>query len=242
MRDNVLVVLTNQAKYPNRNRATGLWLGMVVRFAERLYASGYTLDYASCQGGYVPIDPESLAQAEEMDWQWYQDRKFMNRIGCTLKLEDVNPDNYKAIYFAGGHGCLWEYPDNETLQNISRTIYEHDGIVASVCHGVCGLWNIKLSDGTYLIAGREVTGFSREEEKLADLDQLLPFATEDELAKRGAIYRKADRPFTPFAAVSERVVTGQNAQSIRLVADKVLELLIESVKSQIEIQSSSAPT
>jgi putative intracellular protease/amidase len=234
MKDNVLVVLTNQAKYPNENRATGLWLGMVVHFMERLYPSGYNVDYTSPRGGYVPVDPQSLLQAQEIDWQWYQNKFFLDRLGSTLKPEQVNPDYYKVIYFAGGHGCAWDYPENKTLQDISRKIYENGGIIASVCHGSCGLLNIRLTNGAYLIAGKELTGFSRAEEKLKNLDKLMPFRIEDELTKRGAIYKKANQPFMPFVVVSERLVTGQNAESTKLVAGKVLELLEESAKSQIE--------
>lgn len=225
MSKKVLVVLTSHEKFPNINRPTGLWLGEAVHFVQKMEAAGYQIDFVSPRGGYTPIDPASLAMAEDIDWEWYQNKDFMNRLGTTLKPEDVDPDEYEVIYYAGGHGDKWDFPDNERLQQISRRIYESGGIVSSVCHGACGLLNIKLSDGKNLIAGKEVTGFSDAEEKMIELDDKVPFSTEDELVKRGASYRKAEEPFTPFAVISERVVTGQNPQSGGAVAEKVLELL-----------------
>jgi putative intracellular protease/amidase len=163
--------------------------------------------------------------AEPIDWQWYHDKAFMNRLGATLKPGEVDPDDYAAIYFVGGHGVLWDFPDNAELQALSRKIYENGGIVSSVCHGAVGLLNIKLSDGTPLIEGKQVTGFSDEEERLAELDKYVPFLTEDELRKRGGVYRKADQPWAAYAIADGRLITGQNPASGGAVADLVIEQL-----------------
>ena len=104
----------------------------------------------SPQGGNTPIDPHSLEMAEEVDWQWYKNKSFMNKLGATLKPSDINAKEYCAIYYAGGHGVIWDFPDNKELQNIARMIYENGGYVSSVCHGAAGLFNISLSDGTLL--------------------------------------------------------------------------------------------
>lgn len=152
----------------------------------------------------------------------------MDRLGATLRPDQVRPEDYAAVYFAGGHGVIWDCPENAALQKIGVHIYESGGVVSSVCHGAVGLLNIRLTDGRLLIAGKEVTGFSNEEERLAKLDEHVPFLTEDELKKRGAIYRKADQPFIEFAVASERLVTGQNPQSGAAVAEKVLALLEKS--------------
>lgn len=225
MSKKMLVVLTSVAKYPNLARATGLWLGEAVHFVRKVEAAGYQVDYVSPEGGYTPIDPHSLAMAEEGDWQWYQDKAFMDRLGATLKPSQVSPDDYAVIYFAGGHGVVWDFPDNTALQMLSRSIYERGGIVSSVCHGAVGLLNIALSDGSLLIKGKTVTGFSNAEEKLAELDQYVPYLTEDELVKRGAVYQKADEPWAPFAVADGRLITGQNPASGGPVADLVLKAL-----------------
>jgi len=225
MKRKILVVLTSVEKYPNLNRATGLWLGEAVHFVKKVEAAGYAVDYVSPKGGYTPIDPHSLAMAEPIDWEWYQKKEFMNRLGATLAPSEVKPDDYAAIYYAGGHGVIWDFPENEALQRISRTIYERGGIVSSVCHGAVGLLNITLSNGSLLVKGKTVTGFSNEEERLAELDKFVPFLTETELVSRGAVYTKADKAWAPFAVEDDRLITGQNPASGGAVADRLIEAL-----------------
>jgi putative intracellular protease/amidase len=225
MRNKILVVLTSVEKYPNLNRATGVWLGEAVHFVKKMEEAGYKVDFVSPAGGYTPLDPHSLSMAEPIDWEWYHNKAFMNRLGATLKPSEVKPGDYAAIYFVGGHGVLWDFPGNAELQALSRKIYEQGGVVSSVCHGAVGLLNITLSDGTPLIKGKKVTGFSNEEERLAELDKHVPFLTEEELIKRGATYKKADKPWASFAVADGRVITGQNPASGGAVADLVLATL-----------------
>ncbi|WNM62144.1 type 1 glutamine amidotransferase domain-containing protein [Candidatus Nitrospira neomarina] len=228
MSKKILVVLTSVAKYPNLNRATGLWLGEAVHFVKKVQEAGYEVDYVSPKGGYTPIDPHSLAQADATDWEWYQKKEFMNRLGTTRQATNVNSDDYVAIYYTGGHGVIWDFPENETLQTLSRKIYENGGLVSSVCHGALGLLNIRLSDGTVLIKNKNVTGFSNEEEKLVELDKVVPLLTETELVKRGAIYKKSDKPWGPFALEDSRLITGQNPASGGAVADLLIAAIRKS--------------
>jgi putative intracellular protease/amidase len=113
------------------------------------------------------------------------------------------------------------------LQAVSRRIYEKGGIVSSVCHGAVGLLNIKLSNGSLLIKDKKVTGFSNEEEKLAELDKHVPSLTESELVARGAAYQRADKPWAAFAVEDHRVITGQNPASGAAVADLLIARLRE---------------
>ena len=222
----IMVVVTNTPKYPNMDRPTGLWLGEAVHFVEKVEKAGRTVDFVSPKGGYTPIDPMSLGEmALPVDWEFYENHDFMNRLGNTLRADQVDATDYAVIYYTGGHGVIWDFPDDPNLQRLSASIYEAGGVVSSICHGAVGLLNIKLSGGKYLIDGKELTGFSNEEERLAELDDHVPFLTEDELQKRGAIYRKANKPFTAFAVTSERLVTGQNPQSGGTVAEGVLAIL-----------------
>ncbi len=225
MSKKILVVLTSVEKYPNLNRATGLWLGEAVHFVKKVEEAGYEIDYVSPKGGYTPIDPHSLEMADSTEWDWYQNKAFMNRLGTALQPTEVNADDYVAIYYTGGHGVLWDFPDNEILQSISQKIYEQGGFVSSVCHGVAGLLNIKLSSGAFLVKDKEVTGFSNEEEKLIELDQFVPFLTETELIARGAVYKKADEPWLAFAVEDQRIITGQNPASGGAVADLLITAL-----------------
>lgn len=222
MSKKMLVVLTNTAKYPTLKRATGLWLGEAVHFVEMVEKAGYAVDYVSPMGGYVPIDPHSLQMAPDLDWQWYDDKRFMTRLGATLSPGQVKADEYSVIYYTGGHGVMYDFADDQALQALARHIYENEGIVAAVCHGVVGLLNVKLSNNSLLLKGRQVTGFSNTEEQLAELDKVVPFLTENELGARGGNYSKHDEPWKPFVVTDERLITGQNPASTGLLAEKVL--------------------
>lgn len=221
----MLVVLTNTAKYPTLKRATGLWLGEAVHFVAKVEKAGYEVDYVSPLGGYVPVDPHSLQLAPDLDWQWYDDKRFMSRLGATLSPGQVKADDYSVIYYTGGHGVMYDFVDNKPIQDLARRIYENKGIVAAVCHGVVGLLNIKLSDNSLLVKDRQVTGFSTIEEQLVELDKVVPFLTENELVARGGIYSKHDEPWEPFVVGDDRLITGQNPASTGTLADKVLTRL-----------------
>ncbi|MCO7634267.1 MULTISPECIES: type 1 glutamine amidotransferase domain-containing protein [Pseudomonas] len=225
MSKKILVVLTNTAKYPTLHRATGLWLGEAVHFVDEVQKAGYAVDYVSPLGGYVPIDPHSLQMAPELDWQWYDDKAFMNRLGNTLSPGQAKANDYCAIYYTGGHGVIWDFPDNPALQDLTRRIYENGGVVSAVCHGVVGLLNVKLSDNSLLVKDRQVTGFSNTEEKLAELDKVVPYLTENELVARGGKYSKHDDPWAAFVVCDDRLITGQNPASSQRVAERVLERL-----------------
>lgn len=221
-----LIVVTSVEKYPEMERATGLWLGEAVHFYEKLADKGFEIDFVSPRGGYTPLDPVSLQMmVQPVDWKCYADKDFREQLANAMKPGDVKAEDYDVIYFAGGHGVVWDFPDNAELQEISRKIYENGGIVSSVCHGAVGLFNIKLSDGSLLINEKTLTGFSNQEEVAAELADHMPYLTEDELIRRGAKYVKGDQPFTSFAVADGRLVTGQNPQSGGAVAEKVLEVL-----------------
>ena len=99
-------------------------------------------------------------------------------------------------------------------------------MVGAVCHGPAALVNLKLSDDRYLVAGKELTAFSNEEEEAVGLHRVVPFLLESKLVERGARFEKA-APWQPKAVVSERLVTGQNPASARATGGKVLERLRE---------------
>jgi len=225
MSKKILVVLTNTAKYPGLKRATGLWLGEAVHFVDEVQKAGYAVDYVSPTGGYVPIDPHSLQMAPELDWQYYDDKSFMKRLGASLSPGQVKADEYCAIYYTGGHGVMWDFPDDRALQDLARKIYENNGVVAAVCHGVVGLLNIKLSDNRLLLKDRQVTGFSNIEEKLAELESVVPFLTENELGARGGIYSKHEESWESYVVRDERLITGQNPKSTAKLALSVIDAI-----------------
>lgn len=219
-----LVVVTSVTKYPDMNRPTGLWFGEVVHFADVLYKNGYKVHYISPEGGYTAIDPQSLQEdmMTDLDWKYYQNKDFMTRLGHTVTPDAVKAENYDIIYFAGGHGTIWDFKDNEDLQKLTQEIYDNNDVVSSVCHGAIGLLNVKDAKGNYIIDGKTVTGFSNSEEQAVGLADVVPYLTEDELKRRGANYKQGDN-WTEFAVADGRIITGQNPQSGKAVAEKFLE-------------------
>lgn len=149
----------------------------------------------------------------------------MALLDNTAAPEDIDSADYDAIYFTGGHAVMYDFPDSTGLQRITREIYERGGIVASVCHGYCGLLNTTLSDGTHLVTGRNLTGFAWQEEVLARVDKLVPYNAEAEIKKRGAHYQKAKLPFISYTVVDGNLVTGQNPGSAKKTAKEILARL-----------------
>jgi putative intracellular protease/amidase len=163
--------------------------------------------------------------AEPVDWEWYQNKAFMSRLGATLRPGAVNPDDYATIYCAGGHGVLWDLPENTELQALGRRICENGGVVSCVCHGAVGLLNIKLSEGTLLIRGKKVMGFSNAEEKLAELDKHVPYLAKTQMTSRSALYQQAEQPWPSFAVEDGRLITGQDPALGGAAADLVIARL-----------------
>lgn len=222
----ILVVLTNTAKYPDMPRATGLWFSEAVHFIHALQGVGHSIEMASPMGLHVPIDPASLGEmAEPIDWTYYQDHVFMSWFDRSLRLETIDPTRYQAIYFAGGHGTMWDFPSDPSIRRITSEIYENGGVVAAVCHGVSALLDVTLFNRNLLIRDKEITGFSDEEEQLEGLATHVPFSLETAINVRGGLYRKATVPFAPFMVSCQRVVTGQNPASTRAVAQELILLL-----------------
>ncbi|KWH00477.1 thiamine biosynthesis protein ThiJ [Burkholderia cepacia] len=225
----ILVVMTNHAKYPSRSDTTGLWFTELTHFYDVAQAAGLQMDFASPAGGEVPIDQRSLKSfyLDDSARAHLADPAFMARLKATLPAASVNPADYKAIYFTGGHGTLWDFPDNAALKAVSEQIYRQGGIVSAVCHGVSALLPLQDAEGKSLLAGVPVTGFSDMEETLSGMKSQVPLFLQDSLVSRGAHYKKALLPFTSYVVSDDRIITGQNPQSSKEIAEAVVKRLSE---------------
>lgn len=226
MKKKVLIVVTNHKEYPTEKKHTGFWLGEVTHFYEIFDEAGYEIDVVSPKGGNAPIDPRSFSLRDQSNKKYYNQASFKDKIENTLSPDQISPEAYEVMYFAGGHGSMWDFPDNESLQDLANHIYAHDGVLAAVCHGVCGLLDVKDEKGELLIKDRHVTGFSNFEEKLIFKQKEVPFLLESQLKTKQAIYQKAFFPFTSYVVTNGHLVTGQNPQSTKAVAKAVLSLLM----------------
>ncbi len=120
---------------------------------------------------------------------------------------------------------MWDFPNNQALKNISEKIYQQGGIVSAVCHGVGGLSPLQDKDGKSLIAGRTVTGFANIEETLSGVKSQVPFLLQNQLIERGAKYKRGLVPFTSYVIADDRIITGQNPQSSKEIAEAVMKRL-----------------
>lgn len=223
----ILVVMTNHAKYPTREDTTGLWVTELTHFYDVARKAGYEMDFISPKGGVVPLDERSQKwiYMDKEARAHLADKTFMSRLNNTLKPSDVKASDYKAIYFTGGHGVMWDFPNNPELVDLSEKIYRQGGVVSAVCHGVAGVLALKDERGQPLIANRKVTGFSNMEESLSGMKKQVPFFLEDNLKGKGAIYKRGFFPFTSYVIVDDRIITGQNPQSPREVGEEVVKRL-----------------
>ena len=223
----ILHVVTNVGHYDDPSHPTGLWLSELTHAWHVFEEHGFEQTIVSPSGGLVPLEPRALKfpNSDRTAKQWQADASKMALLETTLRPDEIDPADYDAIYFTGGHAVMYDFPDSEGLQRITREIWERGGVVSSVCHGYCGLLNVRLSDGSLLIDGRRMTGFSWREEELAGVDELVPYNAEEAAKERGARYEKAKLPFVSYAVVDGRLVTGQNPGSAKETAKKVAGLL-----------------
>ncbi|WP_203566491.1 type 1 glutamine amidotransferase domain-containing protein [Aestuariimicrobium ganziense] len=227
----ILVVVTSAGSYEKVGYRTGLWLGELTHFHDVVEKAGHAVVIASVAGGRVPIDPESLGSLVLKmggTQERYEDPAYMALLENTLSLDEVADQQFDAIYLAGGHGTMFDFPHSDALGRLIVDTWQRDGIVSAVCHGPAGLITVRLPDGTALIKGRKLTGFSWAEEKLAGRDQAVPFRLDEQLKAQGAKYTKALRPMAEKVVRDGNLVTGQNPMSAKGVAEEVVKLLARS--------------
>lgn len=217
-----LIVLTSHAKLGSTGKSTGAYLSEITHVYWVLVRAGIEVDFVSPQGGQVPLD--GLDREDADNALFLDDSAAIERLNHSMRPDDVDPSRYAAIYYAGGHGTMWDLPGEARLALIAAKIYEAGGIVSAVCHGPAGLVNIKLSSGTYLVAGNEVAAFTNEEERAVQLTEVVPFLLASTLVERGARLVAAPN-FTNNVVISGRLITGQNPKSARGVGDALVVAL-----------------
>jgi len=224
MTKRILIVVTNVDHYDvDPSHKTGLWLSELTHAWDIFEERGFAQTLVSPAGGHSPLEPRSLTfpNYDKSAKAWHSNPQRMAMLDSTNSPDEIDSADYDAIYFTGGHAVMFDFPGSEGLQRITREIYERGGVVSAVCHGYCGLRDTRLSNGDYLVKGRELTGFSWREEVIARVDKLVPYNIEAEIQTRGAHYSKALLPFVSNVVVDGNLVTGQNPGSAKDTATKV---------------------
>lgn len=225
MSTRVLFVLTSHDKLGTTGQPTGAYLPEISHPFAVFAAAGVEVDFVSTQGGPVPLyggeKPDAVTAS------FVADEKTFSRLADSLAPGEVDASKYAAVFYAGGHGTMWDFPSNETLARIAASVYERGGVVGAVCHGPAGLLPIRLSTGEYLVRGKAVAAFTNDEEKAAGLERVVPFLLADALVERGARHEGRGN-WQPHVVVSDRLVTGQNPASAKGVAESILRVLRET--------------
>ena len=222
----ILIVLTSHDQLGDTGKKTGFWLE---EFAAPYYVlkdAGAALTLASPKGSQPPLDPKSEMPEfqTELTKRFRTDTAAQAELANTKKLADVSADDFDAVFYPGGHGPMWDMPDNATSIALIEAFVKADKPVGAVCHAPAALINVRGKDGEYLIKGKRVTGFTNAEEEAVGLTTVVPFLLEDRLKERGSIYSKTAN-WVPYVQVDGRLVTGQNPASSEPAAEELLKLL-----------------
>ncbi|MFO7939281.1 MAG: type 1 glutamine amidotransferase domain-containing protein, partial [Bacteroidales bacterium] len=219
----ILIAITSHGTLgENEGDSTGYYLSEVSHAYYVFKEAGFQVEFTSPKGGESPIDGYNLK--DPYNKRFVNDSIAQHAINNALPAKQITPAHYRAIYFAGGHGTMWDFPENQALQTASRKIYETGGIVSAVCHGPAGLVNIQLSNDTYLVSNRRMAAFTNEEEEISGLTETVPFLLQSKLEERGATVLTGE-PYQQQVVVDGRLVTGQNPASAKKAAEKIVELL-----------------
>ncbi|WP_338235623.1 L-dopachrome tautomerase-related protein [Persicobacter diffluens] len=218
----ILIALTSHAEMGQGGEPTGYFLSEVSHAYYTFLENGYEVAFVSPNGGEAPLT--GMDTTDMQNRNFLKDDTAQKLVRNSIKASDINPKDYRAIYYAGGHGTMWDFPTDENLATISQVIYEDGGVVGAVCHGPSGLLPIKLSNGEYLIKGKKVNGFSNEEETAMKLEKTVPLLLEDALIERGGIFSKGPM-WGDYSVADQRVVSGQNPASAHSVAQKMVDWL-----------------
>ncbi|GLZ79361.1 dihydroxyacetone kinase [Actinorhabdospora filicis] len=222
MTKHVLLALTSHAKLGDTGRPTGYYVGEAAHPAAMFAKFGYEIDFVSVAGGAPPADG---AEADDPVVKAFLDEPALRaKLADTPTADTLDAADYDAILYVGGHGAMWDFPHARPLLRLGGEIHQRGGVVGAVCHGPAALTGLRLPNGTLLAKGREVAGFSNEEEEAVGLTGVVPFLLEDRLTEKGARYTKGE-PWTVHAVADDRLVTGQNPQS----ATRVAELMITAL-------------
>lgn len=221
MTKRVLIIASNACAIGPHRRRTGVFLPEVAHPYAEFDRANYQIEFASLTGEapfldalHLADDPDNLAFLVGAGWK--------GMLGAK-KLSDIGATSFDALFVPGGLAPMVDMPEHTLLKEVIRQAYERGAIVGAVCHGPVSLLNVRLSDGSFLLNGKNVSSFTNdEEENYAKVD--VPFELETALTGQGAIFHKVS-PWQPFSIADGRLVTGQNPASAKGVAEKMIALM-----------------
>ncbi len=225
LRGKILAVVTSTDKMGNTNKTTGYELTELARAYYVFKANGFEVDISSPLGGNAPvvIDDEDMGA---FDFAFLNDSIAQYKAMNTIPIKDVVADDYQAIFFAGGKGTMFDFPNNKTIQSIVRDYYESNKVVGAVCHGPSALVNVTLNNGRPLLENKTISGFTNEEELLliSEAKSIFPFLLQDKIIAQGADFNEGEM-YLEKISHDKNIITGQNPWSTWVLAENMIKQL-----------------
>ncbi|MGZ2369632.1 type 1 glutamine amidotransferase domain-containing protein [Ancylomarina sp. YFZ004] len=222
-RGKILAVVTSCETMGSSNEKTGYELTELSRAYYVFKANGFEVDIASLKGGNPPvvIDDDDMGI---YDYAFLNDTLAQNKIRHSIQISEVKSESYDAIYFAGGKGAMFDFPDNESIQSILKQYYESGKVIGAVCHGPAALVNVRLSDGSYLLNEKQVCSFTNKEELFlkSDAKEIFPFLLQDKLIANGAQFKEGHQ-YLKNITEDGILITGQNPWSTWAIAEAMIK-------------------
>ncbi len=222
---NILMVLTSHATMGASGVPTGAWFEEMATPYYAFLDRGAAVTIASIRGGRVPFDPASMRPRGDNPAsveRFLDDAKATADLEASLPVGEAEPDAYDVLLLPGGHGTMWDFPDDQALRRLIEEMWRRGRVIAAVCHGPAGLVNARNELGRPIVEGRRVSAFTDSEERAAGLAHVVPFLLETRLRALGARF-EGGPDFQPYAVRDGRLITGQNPMSAEPLAALVLD-------------------
>ena len=224
-RGKILAVVTSTNKMGTSDKRTGYELTELARAYYVFSVNGFEVDIASPNGGLPPviIDNDDMGA---YDYAFLNDPIAQSKANNTIPLKAVSPNQYQAVYFVGGKGAMYDFPENPMVQKIVRDYFQSQKVIGAVCHGPAALVNVTLDDGSKVVANKTISGFTNEEELflIPDAKQIFPFLLEDKLISQGANFN-AGLSYLNQVSQDGYLITGQNPWSVWSLAETMINRL-----------------
>jgi putative intracellular protease/amidase len=227
MQKRILIIATSVTQLGNTGKTTGVWAEELVAPYFELIQAGMAVEIASAQGGPLALDPASLqvaGDAQALIDRFQNDAAAQALARQTQKTAEVDVNRFDAIYFAGGHGTMWDLPVDPGVQRVVEAMYAQGKWITSVCHGAAGLLSARRPDGQPIVQGQRINSFTNAEEDAVGLSAVVPFMLESRLRELGAVFENGPN-WQPFVIQDGVFITGQNPQSSLGVAQQLVRAL-----------------
>jgi putative intracellular protease/amidase len=222
----VLLVMSSYDDMGISGKQTGTWFTELAAPYYILTEAGYEVVLASPDGGEAPIDLLSMKVPFTTDYtgKFLKDPVALFAAKHTRKLRNIDYNMFDAVFVPGGYGLLTDLASDQHLIKLIKDFYETNRPIAMVCHAPAILRDVKLTNGEYLVKGKNLTGFKDAEDAEIELDRLLLFSLEQELKGRGANYKSVAN-WAPNVVVDGALMTGQSPASAAPLAEALRDRL-----------------